>query len=282
MNRQRILNIAGTYGVTDQFSSSINIPYLVHGEWGHPIPSADTVKHIANGPRWNQNTSGLGDISISGKYWFLNTHENPDQNIMLGVGIKIPTGNSNVQVLYPNQTGADSTVKLRSADQSIQPGDGGWGFPLELQAFKAFGKFTVFANAVYLINPRDTNETLSSTSDAKVTADRLYRVHNTVQDQYLFRIGIAYQLSDNISLSIAEHTEGVPAKDLIGRSDGFRRVGVASFIEPGIVYNSASFGSISASVPITYFRNRPADSYGNAGDATFADFIVLIGYSYRF
>ncbi|MDP4221441.1 MAG: transporter [Bacteroidota bacterium] len=288
MNRQRILNVAGSYGISDQFSASINIPYLVHGEWGLPLPfgkaATDSTAAVPNGPRWNQNTSGIGDITVSGKYWFLNVKENHDQNIMLGIGIKIPTGNSNVQVNYPTISGAASTVQLRSADQSIQPGDGGWGIPLELEAFKTIGDFSAFMTATYLINPRDTNETPSivTTLGIAPTLATLYRVHNTVQDQYLFKIGVAYQVMQSLSVSLAGRIEGVPVKDLIGGNDGFRRPGTASFIEPGVVWNSPSFGSFSASAPITMTRDRAADAFGFAGDATFADYVILVGYSYRF
>jgi len=286
MNRQRILDLGATYGVSDQFSANVTIPYLVRGEWGAPFPQGKaataTTPAIPNGPRANFYTSGLGDISINGRYWLLNTKENMTGNIQVSAGIKIPTGNDNVQGNFPNFTG--KTISYVSADQSIQPGDGGWGIPLEIDAFKTIGKFTGFMTAEYLINPRDTNNTPSILVSLGITPslNQLYEAHNTVQDQYLFKIGVAYQLTESLSISVAGRVEGVPVRDLIGRSDGFRRPGDASFIESGIIWNSPSFGSFSASVPVTITRDRAADSFGNPGDATFADYIILVGYSYRF
>jgi hypothetical protein len=285
MNRQRILDLGATYGVTDQFSANITIPYLVAGEWGLPLPSAKaatpTSPATQNGPRANFYTSGLGDISINAKYWLLNTKENMTGNIQVSAGIKIPTGNDNVQGNFPNITG--KVISYVSADQSIQPGDGGWGIPLEIDAFKSIGRFTGFMTAAYLINPRDTNNTPSILISLGITPtpNQLYEVHNTVQDQYLFKIGVAYQITDALSISVAGRVEGVPVRDLIGRSDGFRRPGDASFIESGIIWNSPSFGSFSASVPVTITRDRAPDAFGNPGDATFANYIVLVGYSYR-
>jgi len=283
MNRQRFLDVAATYGLTDQLSLSATIPYLVRGEWGAPFPSATAANPTGNGPRANFYTSGLGDISISGKYWILNTKENMTGNVQVSVGIKIPTGNDNAQGNFPDLSGQN--IKLRSADQSIQPGDGGWGVPLEVDAFKSIGMFTGFMTAEYLINPRDTNLTPSIVTELSTPTRNLTNAHNaynTVQDQYLFKIGVAYQITDAVSISVAGRVEGVPVKDLIGGSDGFRRPGTASFIETGIVWNSPSYGSLSASVPVTITRDRAADAFGNPGDATFADYIVLVGYSYRF
>ena len=54
------------------------------------------------------------------------------------------------------------------------------------------------------------------------------------------------------------------------------------FIEPGISYaRGPQFVSFNA--PIGYYRNRfPNPNTGNAGDATFPNYIFLISYGYRF
>src|SRR5882672_5693677 len=51
---------------------------------------------------------------------------------------------------------------------------------------------------------------------------------------------------------------------------------------PGIVYTRGR-SSYSVNVPIGLLRNRLPNPYtGNAGDATFPDYVVVAGYSYRF
>ena len=61
---------------------------------------------------------------------------------MLGVGLKLPTGNWNVQDSFYNVmvtdpvTGSSSRKTVyRPVDQSIQLGDGGLGLSLEMQGF---------------------------------------------------------------------------------------------------------------------------------------------------
>ena len=52
--------------------------------------------------------------------------------------------------------------------------------------------------------------------------------------------------------------------------------------EPGITYTHGR-SSYSVNVPIGLLRNRLPNPYsGNAGDATFPDYVVVAGYSYRF
>ena len=79
--------------------------------------------------------------------------------------------------------------------------------------------------------------------------------------------------------------------DLIGSSAGFRRPGYSIGIEPGLSY-SYKKTAFSVSVPWLVRRVRPqsyADKLATAatgkfvnGDAAFADYIVIAGFSRRF
>lgn len=61
----------------------------------------------------------------------------------------------------------------------------------------------------------------------------------SVADQYLFRVGAAFPVPrvSGLTFGIGLRGEGVPATDLIGKSDGFRRPGYAISVEPGIIYS---------------------------------------------
>jgi len=73
-------------------------------------------------------------------------------NIQLGLGIKLPTGNYNYQDFFYKK--ADSMI-LAPIDQSIQPGDGGTGFSIELNSFYNIShKVGVYGSFFYLLNPR--------------------------------------------------------------------------------------------------------------------------------
>jgi hypothetical protein len=79
--------------------------------------------------------------------------------------------------------------------------------------------------------------------------------------------------------------EGVPVRDLIGKSNGFRRPGYAMSVEPGLEYFRAR-DTWSIAVPVAVRRNRERSVsdilVGGTGDAAFADYFITLGYSHRF
>ena len=86
--------------------------------------------------------------------------------------------------------------------------------------------------------------------------------------------------------------ECIPSKDLIGKSDGFRRPGYVISIEPSAFY---SFGAhtLGVNFPIAVERNRTRSQIDIArgtnpetgkpyhGDAAFADWLISVTYAYR-
>jgi hypothetical protein len=137
----------------------------------------------------------------------------------------------------------------------------------------------------YLANPRNTNGTPSLTVarlppgvPPPANSDRLV---NSVPDQYLVRAGAAYALTRQIGLSVAYRIEGQRRYDLIGDSNGFRRPGVAMFVEPGLSFTSGA-GTVWMAVPIAFYQNRKPDPHtGIEGDATVPKFIFLAGCQVR-
>ena len=109
----------------------------------------------------------------------------------------------------------------------------------------------------------------------------------SVADQYLLRIGVSAPLARQraVSGSLSARLEGVPVRDVFGSSEGFRRPGYALSIEPGLVFSRGK-SAVSVSVPFAWRRNRqqsvPDKADNTIGDAAFADYVVLTGYSYTF
>jgi len=276
INRQNLLDAGATYTLTDRTSLSLSVP-LVVASWSIPMPVSPVP-----GPRVQQDARGIGDVVLTGRRWLLDPTRHTRGNASFGLGIKAPTGASGVEDQYPDLAGRNPANKV--VDQSIQPGDGGWGITVDAQGFRRVGGVLAFAGGTYLVNPRNTNGQPSiiqglGVAPSPLTANRL---SNSVPDQYLARVGASAPagvkgLGVNLSLRI----EGQPRYDLIGRSDGFRRPGTEMFVEPGLVL-SRGRSTWSASVPIAFYRNRYPDPYTNArGDATFPKFIVLLGWSSR-
>jgi hypothetical protein len=278
VNLQHAFDLTINHTLTPRVSIAAGVPFVA-ASWGIPSPTAPP------GPRANQNGRGLGDISLSGRSWILPTDRFRRGNISAGIGMKMPTGNSGYKDRYPDRNGNNN--EPRFVDQSVQPGDGGWGLMFEISGFKTIPHAQLFGSASYLANPRDRNETTSITVNRLppgVTptgnADRFY---NSVPDQYMARLGGAVPVGKTgVAGSLAWRVEGLPRYDLIGGSHGFRRPGVAMFIEPGISYAKGSL-IYSFQMPITYYRNRFRDPYTDAaGDATFPKRIFLASFGYRF
>jgi hypothetical protein len=277
INTQQALDIGVSYAASERLGFTLGIP-VVKASWAVPTP----IRPVP-GPRAKQEASGLGDISLTGRYWLFAPEGR--HNVSLGLGVKAPTGNSNVTQRYPNIDGTNSAVK--AVDQSVQPGDGGWGILFDVQAFRQLSKLTLFASGTYLANPRDTNGTPSilvglglGNTPAFVQEGLLV---NSVPDQYLVRMGAVMPIgSTGLGASLAYRVEGLPRYDLIGGSHGWRRPGYEMFAEPGIAYSRGG-STWSLNVPIGFFRNRQPNPYtGRAGDATFPKYILLTGLSHRF
>jgi hypothetical protein len=107
----------------------------------------------------------------------------------------------------------------------------------------------------------------------------------SVADQYLYRLGATWFPSEKVGLSLGGRIEGIPVHDLVGDSDGFRRPGYATSVEPGFSYTSGQH-TFSLNVPIALHRNRepsvPDLEEGGGGDAAFADYVIIFGYFRRF
>src|SRR2546428_10211454 len=134
---------------------------------------ADSARHAVT-------AVGLGDVSLVGSRWLFDPHSHAG-NIALGLGVKAPTGTHNATDAYFLAGGASIQYPV---DQSIEPGDGGWGIILQLQAYRrAFHNGTAYLTGSYLINPRRLSD---------VPKDPGGKVYWAVPDVYSARLGLGY------------------------------------------------------------------------------------------
>ncbi|MES2520815.1 MAG: hypothetical protein V4585_22060 [Bacteroidota bacterium] len=285
-NHSQGFDIGVTYSLTDRLSVSLNIPIAINVR-------ESKYEHYGNGttaaptPYFSTKSSGLGDMRLGINYWLLDPLKNMDGNVSLGLGIKAPTGNSNVQDGFHklDKEGKDY-LQYRAVDQSIQLGDGGWGVNIEIQGYqKLFTKASLYYNAFYLFNPQNTNNTYNSISQENV--QNPITVKHSIADQFAARAGVGYALipKAGISVSLGGRIEGVPSEDVFGKSEGFRRPGYIISIEPGIAYMN-KHNTFALNVPIATTRNRTRSysdlKYGGQGDAAFADYLISVTLSHRF
>lgn len=276
LNTQEIFDLGATWSLTRRLHLAGSIP-VVNATWSIPMPITPP------GIRREQNAAGIGDLSVMGRTWLLDPESHRRGNVSVGLGIKAPTGDHEAKDEYPDRTGANNAVK--AVDQSIQPGDGGWGVIFDFQGYKRLRPVTFYGSGTYLANPRDTNGTPSIIVGLGLGSDPRFAdlLVNSVPDQYVARAGALFPFGgDRFSVSLGLRIEGVPRYDLFGGSHGWRRPGYETFLEPGFTYTRGQ-STWSLHVPRGLLRNRQPNPYtGTPGDATFPDYIVLFGYSYRF
>jgi hypothetical protein len=276
-NEQNLLDVGITRVLTPRVSVTVGVPY-VNSVWASrdpafPLPAAR--REIG------QNGRGLGDISVTSRAWVFAPATHRNWNVAIGGGVKLPTGNDAAMDVFPGRT--DTTNAPRYVDQSVQPGDGGWGVMTDVQAFWRVKRTLLFASGSYLVNPRDTNDTPSIlvVLGLPTTGPTAGLDVNSVPDQYLVRAGGSVGVWKGVSASLAWRMEGLPRYDLVGGSHGWRRPGTAMFVEPGVSYARGRH-TVTLNVPIGYYYNRHPNPYtGREGDATFPRHIFLTSYSLK-
>lgn len=281
INHAHAWDFFATLGISTRVYASLSIPTVIN--------TRSSLYEHGRTERHTTFSRGLGDVRLGAGLWILDPLENPNGNLALGLGIKLPTGNYNASDIFYN-VGPDGAPETRPVDQSIQPGDGGFGIAFDFQLYQQLseGLFT-YASGFYLINPRETNgiRTFRETLSLLLENESIM----AVPDQYALRAGLSQTLSPSVALSLGGRFEAVPVKDLIGGNDGFRRPGNVLSIDPGFSYMADNF-TFTLNVPVAVRRERPQSitdletqqltGEPRIGDAAFADYTINAGITYRF
>jgi hypothetical protein len=258
----------------------VGIEYTLNPRWSliADVPVYNGTRNQLYPPTGIFQVSGLGDITVGAERWMFRPPTESGGNVAVNASVKLPTGiyDATGSALYKGQT-VNAT-----ADQSMQPGDGSWGFNLGTQAYHPLWRIAaVYAQASYLFNPRDTNGVATFRSQPGQSV-------MSVTDQYLYRAGISQGIPKlrGLSLSLGVRGEGVPVRDLMGKSNGFRRPGSIVSLDPGLIFRYRR-DSVYVNGPWALYRNRPPsvpEIQNNTinGDAFFADYTVIAGIAHHF
>jgi hypothetical protein len=263
-NDYHLWDVAINYQLTPRWSLTGSLPILVAKR-----------DQLQNGIF---RTAGVGDSTVGARFWVFRPPTESGGNVSFGFSLKMPTGKDN-SVDHGVFRG---TPQLVTADQSIQAGDGGWGFALETQGYKPIWFHnTLYFSGAYLFNPKETNgvPTFRTAKGEEVMS---------VSDQYLYRGGISHAVpkTKRLFASIGGRMEGVPVRDAFGGSNGFRRPGYAIDVDPGFMYVVGYKNLFSCNIPFAVERNRRASvpdiANGRHGDAAFADYALIMSYTRHF
>lgn len=107
----------------------------------------------------------------------------------------------------------------------------------------------------------------------------------SVPDVYHARLGLALAVlpRQGLSASLGLRTDGIPVRDLIGGSDGFRASARSVFIDPGV---SISLGQndFTLSVPVRvhgeFYRGQPIPE-GQSDRGDLAKRLIFVSYTRR-
>ena len=234
------------------------------------------------------SSRGMGDMRVGLQHW-IKANEDRKWNQLLGVYIKLPTGNFKATDIFYN-IGENGAPEVRPVDQSIQLGDGGFGFILNSQfVYSLSENLFLTGGGSYLFNPREVNgtRTFRETLSSILNNERIM----SVPDQFSVNLSTNYLLNEHNSMYMGMRFEGVTVRDVLGGSSGFRRPGNVLSIEPGYSYMIDQIG-FNLSVPIAVKRVRPQSvtdletqkltgNFRN-GDAAFADYLINFTVRYTF
>ncbi len=245
------------------------------------VPGMIASRHGQSSPLNVYRSGGIGDVTVGAQSWIFRPPTENHGNVNISAQLKLPTGINDAKGTKILKNG---TTTILPFDESIQPGDGTWGFSLATEAYHpVIWKTAAYFTGSWLFSPQDTTGVITGRSapgEGVVSA----------ADQYLWRGGFSrpvtgVNLLRGLALSMGGRMEGVPVRDALGSSNGFRRPGYVISIEPGMMY-SRGRTSFYASGPWAMERNRKISVTDIAnhthGDAAFSDYTVIAGLSRSF
>jgi hypothetical protein len=276
-NKSNFTDFGLTYLIDPRWSVTIELPFVINDR------SQET-----NGLRYHTDAVGIGDTSIEGNFWVFDPLKHPKGNILLGLGMSMPTGNDRAMgtFLSYNKTDKVYVATEEPVDQSIQPGTGGWDGILDLYVYHqvAVTGLNAYGSATYQFVP------FQNTNGVPTYRSNPFEAITGITDSYLYRAGLEYLLlpRQGISASWGLRMEGVPVKNWFGDSAGFRRPGYSIDWEPGLIWSHKTY-SFRLYVPFSILHDRTqslADQEDTVltgkyqhGDAFFANYEIILGFS---
>lgn len=259
------VDLSVTRGISRRVSVTLTVPFS-YGR--HSRLYADMVRHEVS-------ARGVGDINAVANVWLWDPDVVQDGNVSLGFGAKAPTGDFRVQDDF---FAADGSVSRRVVDQSIQLGDGGWGFIAHARGFRRLGdRLSGYAFGAYLVAPKKKTNVPSPLSGVPLS----------VPDVYSMRTGLTLALapSHGLSTNLGVRIDGIPLRDVVGGGDdGFRRPGYTLFFDPGAAMRIGRH-EFTLSVPIrlrqNFSRSLIERERNLPGGGDLARYLVFAGYSAR-
>lgn len=268
------LDLQGSYGLSRQVSLSVDVPVVLFSHWSTALA----------GTRYDQTAHGIADAVISGTFWLWNCERYPEKNLSFSMGIRMPTGNSNYKVLYPNSLGQD--FKMRPVFPGIQPGSGAWGWKISVDGFQRIKRFTLFGTGIYTFSLRDQNDAYAlgaTLSPLGVTATAANLRYISTPDSYLFNLGLATAVPkvSRVTAFVNGRIAGVPVHNVLTQTIGFRQPGYFVTVEPGLAF-STGLANYTISAPLRVQAATRANFLGAPVNSDFTRHLLVASVTFKF
>ena len=254
------------YSIDDRFRVRLSVP----------LSTASFARRWPDKAVHEQHATGIGDATLSGEAWLLRPRTHHHGNVALGLGLKAPTGSHKIMSQSYTATGAVDFP----ADQTIQPGDGGWAVILDGQAFRQLTDRTyAYAGGSYMASPKAHTDVQLAPNTA---------TYWSVPDVYSARLGGAFSVlpDQGLTLSLGARVDGIPVHDLFGGGDEttIKRTSNVVFAEPGLSFAHGK-GTFTLSVPYRLKVDRRKSLLERRTNAVngggFARYLVFASYAHR-
>lgn len=260
------VDLGATWAGSDRFSLSVTVP-LSRNTTSNVYP--DLQRHLAG-------STGIGDISVIGNYWLGTPATHPTGNVLVGFGVKAPTGSYHA---LGDAYEVQGSVVRDPEPATVQLGDGGWYLLMQGQGFRRLlPRVSAYAAGFYSVSLRKHTDVFWAPANA----------YWAVPDVYTARLGVSYAVSTEpaLSVGVGGRVDGTMVRDLIGgRTDYFRHAGDTWYVEPGVTWQSGR-NQFTLNVPVRV-KHRYLDMRVNDGQdirpglGGVGDFVVYAGYARR-
>ena len=254
------------YSISDRHRLKISIP----------ASAGSLTRTWPDGAVHEQEATGIGDITVMGESWILNPRTHEGGNIAISLGFKAPTGSQTIGSKFYTAAGPVDFP----ADQTIQPGDGGWAVLGQIRGFRQVTpRIFGYALASYMASPKAKSNVQWVPQSGQFWS---------VPDVYSARAGAALSVlpEQGLTASLGARIDGIPVHDLLGGGDDdtIKRTAYVIFVDPGMSFSSGR-SIVTLSVPWRLKVNRTKSlleqrtNMLNAGG--FAQHLVFASYTHR-
>ena len=149
---QRAIKHNAIVNHVDLFELDLNYQLTPRVSMIASVPGMEASRHGQASPLNVYRSGGIGDVTVGVQSWIFRPPTENHGNVSISGQLKLPTGINDAK---GRKTLADGSTPIEPFDESIQPGDGTWGFSLATEAYHpVVWKTAAYFTGSWLFSPR--------------------------------------------------------------------------------------------------------------------------------